>query len=181
MWHIRSLQNEQYFLYWHFSRKQRRPQWDEAMEPWRVHDCTKANQFNLLTTTRSAVMFRMTGLNYFRHFPSSSPYFFSRVCSFNNSTLAHVKIMHIDAQLWLLEHFEKSVKLAKSAYYRRNLRNQPIVAHTSRLRCVILCSKSHNCASICIILHVLMWNDWMNTLVKKIKIEGSKLDGKCLK
>ena len=30
--------------------------------------------------------------------------------SFNHYTSVHVKIMHIDATLWLWEHFEKSVK-----------------------------------------------------------------------
>ena len=30
--------------------------------------------------------------------------------SFNHYTSVHVKIMHIDAKLWLWEHFEKSVK-----------------------------------------------------------------------
>ena len=30
--------------------------------------------------------------------------------SFNHYTSVHVNIMHIDAKLWLWEHFEKSVK-----------------------------------------------------------------------
>ena len=32
--------------------------------------------------------------------------FFSRVCSFNHSTSEHVKIMHIDSNYSLLQHFE---------------------------------------------------------------------------
>ena len=43
-----------------------------------------------------SVMFNLTGLNYFRHFPSSLP-------SFNHSTSAHVKIMHIESKYSLLD------------------------------------------------------------------------------
>ena len=48
--------------------------------------------------------------------------------SFNHSTSSHLKIMHIDAKLLLLEHFEKSVKPSKSTYYRPSRRNRLIVS-----------------------------------------------------
>ncbi len=55
----------------------------------------------------------LSGLNYFRHWPSFLPDFFHK---WVNSIIPHqymyVKIMHIDAQsqYWLLEQFDKSVK-----------------------------------------------------------------------
>ena len=64
------------------------------------------------------LMFKLTGLNYFMHlmiFRQVYRNLFSCMRSFNHSTSAHVKkIMHIDANLLLLEHFERDKMTKRS-------------------------------------------------------------------
>ena len=91
--------------------------------------------------------------------------------SFHNA-----KIMHIDAKLWLWDHFEKSVKVAKSTYYRRlsiSRGNRPIIADRYRLQFIIFlrskCSQSHNFAPICIIF-ACADVEWLNERTHETKL-----------
>ena len=72
----------------------------------------------------------------FQDFSVKFTLIFSCMRSFNHSTSAHVKIMHIypiDAKLWLLEHFEKLVKLIIIQVIPQSRRNRPL----TDLRCVL--------------------------------------------